>query len=214
MIHNYSSQWGLENNTLEFESLNNSSYFLKRMELLPNHLKEAIETNPEFKEYLMNIPAGEIRNKLLTGDVAGNVDSNILMELANEPVFFDTDDIDNDIQSQSAYLCDAGVTQAWEKSTGNGVTVAVIDTGVDISHEDLAENIWVNTGEIPNNEIDDDGNGKIDDTNGWNFSDDNNSIYDTSNINNENHGTHIAGIIAAVMGNGKGIAGVSPSAKI
>jgi subtilisin family serine protease len=56
-------------------------------------------------------------------------------------------------------MCDAGVVGAWESSLGEGVYVAVIDTGIDITHEDLAENIWVSAGEISGNGIDDDQNG-------------------------------------------------------
>ncbi|EGD45940.1 peptidase S8 and S53 subtilisin kexin sedolisin [Ruminiclostridium papyrosolvens DSM 2782] len=114
----------------------------------------------------------------------------------------------------NSYICDSNIVEAWRKSTGNGAVIAVIDTGVEATHEDLAQNIWVNTKEIPGNGIDDDGNGKIDDINGWNFIDNSNAVYDTLNISDENHGTHIAGIIAAVKDNGKGIAGVAPSAKI
>ena len=58
---------------------------------------------------------------------------------------------------------------------GAGVTVAVIDTGVDLDHEDLIQNIWVNAAEIPNNGIDDDENGYVDDVNGWNCVDQNNN---------------------------------------
>ncbi|MBW4508200.1 MAG: S8 family serine peptidase [Scytonematopsis contorta HA4267-MV1] len=98
---------------------------------------------------------------------------------------------------------------AWAKGfTGQGVTVAVIDSGVDINHEDLRDNIWHNTGEIAGNGIDDDGNGYIDDVNGWNFALNNNNVADTSG-----HGTHIAGTIAA-SNNGFGITGVAYDSKI
>jgi subtilisin family serine protease len=70
-------------------------------------------------------------------------------------------------------------------------TVAIIDTGADTNHPLLAENLWTNPGEIPDNGIDDDGNGYIDDVHGWNFAQDNNILKDL-----HGHGTHIAGLIA------------------
>ncbi|MGP1433849.1 MAG: S8 family peptidase [Catonella sp.] len=88
--------------------------------------------------------------------------------------------------------------------------VAVIDTGVDYTHEDLQGALWVNKGEIPENGIDDDGNGYIDDVHGWNFYDNNNVLYDGTE---DMHGTHVTGIIAATM-NSKGIAGVAGSSSV
>lgn len=73
------------------------------------------------------------------------------------------------------------------------IVVAIIDTGVDMNHPDLKDNIWVNPKEIPNNRIDDDGNGFIDDVNGWNFVAENNKPLDS-----HGHGTHIAGIVKSV----------------
>ncbi|NEO58748.1 MAG: S8 family serine peptidase [Okeania sp. SIO3B5] len=99
--------------------------------------------------------------------------------------------------------------EVWNQGyTGQGIVVAVIDSGVDYNHFDLAGNIWTNINEIPNNGFDDDGNGYIDDVRGWDI------------INNDNepmdflgHGTHIAGTIAAQQ-NGLGITGIAPNAKI
>ena len=89
------------------------------------------------------------------------------------------------------------------------VIVAVIDTGLDYTHEDLAsEKIWRNAAETKNGR-DDDGNGYVDDLIGWNFVDHSNNPWDLSG-----HGTHIAGVIAACTNNGIGIAGASPSATI
>ena len=91
---------------------------------------------------------------------------------------------------------------------GKGITVAVIDTGVDLDHEDLKDNIWVNAGETANNGIDDDGNGYVDDVKGWNFVDENNTPYD-----DHGHGTHVAGIIAA-QNNKVGTLGIAYNSKV
>jgi subtilisin family serine protease len=120
----------------------------------------------------------------------------------------------NSIINQPFQPSDAGVKGAWETTTDCGAKVAIIDSGIDINHEDLSENIWVNENEIPDNGIDDDSNGYIDDINGWNFSDNNENVYDKFNPLDQSHGTHEAGIIAAIKDNNRGISGVAPDAKV
>ena len=106
-------------------------------------------------------------------------------------------------------LTKVNMATAWDLSKGAGSVVAVIDTGVDRTHEDLASNIWQNVHEIPFNQIDDDNNGFIDDTAGWDFANKDNNPDDV-----HSHGTHVAGTVAAISNNQLGIVGVAPQAKI
>jgi subtilisin family serine protease len=99
--------------------------------------------------------------------------------------------------------------ESWAQGyTGQGVVVAVIDTGVDVNHPDLMSQLWVNAGEISGNGIDDDGNGYVDDMHGWDFSSNDNNPDDGNG-----HGTHVAGTIAADS-NGTGATGVAYDATI
>jgi subtilisin family serine protease len=99
---------------------------------------------------------------------------------------------------------DINLFKAWETTTGaSDIIVSVHDEGVDVKHEDLKGNIWVNTGEIPANGIDDDQNGYIDDINGFNFA------KNKGQLDAQHHGTHVAGTIAAMNNNGKGVGGIA-----
>jgi subtilisin family serine protease len=114
---------------------------------------------------------------------------------------------------------DIDASETWDLFTGDTDTIiAVIDTGVDYTHEDLAGNIWINPGESgldtygrdkATNDFDDDGNGYPDDVRGWDF-----YTGDNEPLDNDSHGTHVAGVIAAEMNNNTGVSGVSPGARI
>jgi len=110
---------------------------------------------------------------------------------------------------------DMDAPEAWDTFTGSSDTVvAVFDTGVDYTHVDLAADMWHNPGEIPGNNIDDDGNGIVDDIYGADFASDVSGSNDGDPMDIYGHGTHVAGIIGAVGNNGIGIAGVNWDVKI
>ncbi len=133
--------------------------------------------------------------------------------------------------SQQWGMSDNNVVSGWKGAQGEGFVVAVLDTGVDYTHEDLVDNMWRNPGEtgvdasgndMATNGIDDDGNGYIDDVVGWDFAANDNKPFDLSVTpfelllggGNPGHGTHCAGNVAARGDNGKGVAGVAPKTKI
>lgn len=103
---------------------------------------------------------------------------------------------------------DVNVKDAWRYCTGDpSIVVAIIDEGVDYTHEDLKDNMWVNKGEVPNNGIDDDRNGFVDDIHGYNHVVGGDISWNKAG--DTGHGTHVAGTIAAVNNNDKGVCGIA-----
>jgi subtilisin family serine protease len=129
--------------------------------------------------------------------------------LSNDPLFSSQWGLQNTGQFGGLPGKDMSVPDAWQTSTGLGVTVAVVDTGVDGDVADLAGQLTGNPNDIPDNGADDDGNGYVDDTQGWDFIDDDNEPEDEND-----HGTHVTGTIAALADNGIGVAGVAPGAQV
>ena len=115
----------------------------------------------------------------------------------------------NGLNNGSIQGCDVGCEEAWGKCTGDpSIIVAVLDEGVMYSHPDLAANMWINEGEELNADTDKDGNGYKDDKYGYNFVS-NTGIISWTDLNDSGHGTHVAGTIAAVNNNGKGVCGIA-----
>jgi RHS repeat-associated protein len=135
--------------------------------------------------------------------------------LTDEPQFGNQWGLENSGQTINSIAgtegIDIKVVPAWELTTGSGVVVGVIDTGIDINHSELQGNIYINTNETAGNGIDDDNNGYIDDVNGWDFINDDKTVFD--NATEDTHGTNVAGIISSKENN-NGIIGAAPNAKI
>lgn len=137
---------------------------------------------------------------------------NYLLSIAvvpNDPLFPQLWGMHNTGQTGGVADADIDAPEAWDLQTGNNVVIAVVDTGVDYNHADLRNNIWSNTREISNNGIDDDGNGFVDDVRGWDFVNNDNNPMDDNR-----HGTHVAGTIAAQGNNAGGVTGVNWSARV
>ena len=132
--------------------------------------------------------------------------------LPNDTYFSSMWGLDNTGQSGGVPDADIDAPEAWDittgglTSTGDTIVIAVIDGGFQLSHIDI--NFWKNYHEIPGNALDDDGNGYVDDVNGWN------AVGNSPSISSNSHGTHVAGTIGAKGNNGSGTMGVSWNVKV
>jgi alpha-tubulin suppressor-like RCC1 family protein/subtilisin family serine protease len=130
---------------------------------------------------------------------------------ADEPRFGELWGLNNTGQDGGTPNVDINGPEASAITQGDpNLVVAVIDDGVDFSHPDLAGKAWTNSGEVPNNNQDDDGNGYVDDVNGWDFYYGDKTVHDPAE---DSHGTHVSGTIAASV-NSQGVVGVAPNVKI
>lgn len=118
----------------------------------------------------------------------------------DQPAASGTSGTTNQYGSQAEKAWDAGFTGS------KSVIVGIVDEGIDVTHPDLQANVWVNPFEIAGDGVDNDGNGYVDDINGWDFVNNDKTVYDGPD---DDHGTHVAGTIGAVGGNGIGVAGVN-----
>lgn len=199
--------------------------FIKEVESLQLgiQISDFKQLGPGFYYYWLKAELGEQSQNLLLREahrlpsllvIQNNHRLTLRETTPNDPSFNQQYSLKNTGQNGGTPGADIKATEAWDITTG-GVTslgdtivVAVIDGGCQVSHPDLSANVFRNRQEIPGNGIDDDGNGYTDDINGWN------PIGGNGNIANNQHGTHVSGIIGAVGNNGVGVSGVNWAVKI
>lgn len=177
---------------------------------------------------LVKLPKGEKLEKAIEKykkkDIVAYAEPNYLISIdrtlsppitPNDPSFDDLWGLHNTGQSGGTEDADIDAPEAWDITTGSdSVVVAVIDTGVDYNHEDLAANMWVNEDELNGDpDVDDDGNGFVDDIYGYDFCTYGQSR-DSDPMDDRGHGTHCAGTIGARGGNSTGVVGVNHVVKI
>ena len=168
-----------------------------------------------FKKHDSELGISSVEPEVVDFDTEDSTCSNLILSgqasFCEPNYYVEASAVSNDPLSSQLYgLSLMGAQKAWDRSTGSSnVVVAIIDTGVDYNHPDLAANIWTNPGEIAGNGIDDDGNGWIDDVHGINaYAGSGNPLDDNG------HGTHVSGTIGATGNNSLGVVGVNWNVRI
>lgn len=186
-------------------ALNAGKVVISDMNIHVFHFDHNRINEQDFKKYLADHPAVKV------------VQFNHLIQLRNtpnDPQFPQQWQYINDGANGGVVGADIDADLAWDFTTGglttdgDTIVVCAIDDGIDSDHEDFEDNLWFNYAEIPDNGIDDDGNGYVDDYRGWN------SNSDSDNIEGGGHGTPVAGIMGAKGNNNIGVAGMSWNVKV
>lgn len=180
-------------------------------------IKKLKRTGVEHIKMVSNLPLDKVLSSLRTSGLIEYAEPNYLRYpdiIPNDFFFNQLWGLNNTGQTLGTPDADIDAPEAWNIVTGNpNFVVVVIDSGMDMSHPDLAANVWTNSGEVPANNLDDDGNGYVDDVHGWDFSGNDNNPSDNVSICS-GHGTHVSGTIGAVGNNGAGISGINWNVKI
>ncbi len=194
-------------------------------QLISNYELGVIEHMPQINTYVFSLPEDGCVEEMV--DMLNG--RGIVMECEPNYTSSTHDLPDDDLVSQQWNISSESgnahlhMEEAWALESGNSdVVVAVIEIGFDMTHEDLKDNIWQNPNEIPNNNIDDDGNGYVDDIVGWDFvhRPSESSISDIVDEDNDptaaelTHGNRVLGVLGATMNNGVGIAGIAGNCKM
>lgn len=148
--------------------------------------------------------------------ISSKLKSSFEVDWAEPRYVYELDYVPNDPSYSSQYaLSKISAALAWDINKGDtSIVIGIVDTGVDWDHPDLAANIWRNWNEIPNNGVDDDNNGYVDDVRGWDFGGLNGTPDNDPMEDQPDHGTHVAGIASAVTDNGIGVASIGFNCRI